>query len=342
LGALEPGQYLVRTAPKQLDEETGLLPTFYTDVSTVEQARSVEAGLDEQATDINVRPIFGKLCRIEGRVMKSTAEPVAIELVSDMGTTTSNTDAGGMFRFEHLAPGAYELIVDTTVYRQRWGAYQKISIEKDTKGIGVEVRPAPTLRIQFDVKEGRKIDPKAISVFAQRKDLSGVHEPRKISSERDTLLPGPWEIAVKPAPDLYPVSITGGGHTDLQSARADGWNEIFLAAGPPTLLRVVLSARPAALRGKVTGWANEPAIGAPVYLEAIDHQEQKRVTDLRSIRTDKRGEFQFNGLAPGHYRVLSTFEFEDPDEQTMQAARAKTISLKEGVETVQDLDLYVR
>jgi Carboxypeptidase regulatory-like domain len=108
----------------------------------------------------------------------------------------------------------------------------------------------------------------------------------------------------------------------------------------PVFIKV--SSRPAAIHGRVTGSGQDAAPGAPVYLEAFDQASGKRLIDLRVVRTDLRGQYRFRGLAPGVYRVLSTFEFDKPDSQTMDASGARSVTLSEGDDTAQDLELYVR
>jgi Carboxypeptidase regulatory-like domain len=136
------------------------------------------------------------------------------------------------------------------------------------------------------------------------------------------------------------AEFSGGGIRDSDRGRADGWNEVMGRWYAP--IRVRLSTRTAALKGRVTGSGDEPVPGAPVYLEAFDSQTGKRLTDLRTARTDFEGRYRFAGLAPGVYRVLSTFEYDQPDSQTMGAAGASVVTLSEGGDNAQDLELYVR
>jgi len=77
-------------------------------------------------------------------------------------------------------------------------------------------------------------------------------------------------------------------------------------------------------------------------LEAFDQDTRQRLIDLRTTRTDLRGQYRFAGLAPGAYRLLSTFEYDKPDAQAMEAAGARTLTLSEGDDAAKDLDLYVR
>jgi hypothetical protein len=154
------------------------------------------------------------------------------------------------------------------------------------------------------------------------------------------LAPGRWEMAVIPPSRYYVTSFTGPGLRDSERGRADGWNEIVLRDFSPVYIK--LSSRPASIHGRVTGSGQDVAPGAPVYLEAFDQPTGKRLTDLRTARTDLRGQYHFRGLAPGVYRILSTFEFDKPDPETMEAAGARSVTLSEGDDTAQDLELYVR
>ena len=100
------------------------------------------------------------------------------------------------------------------------------------------------------------------------------------------------------------------------------------------------SSSPGALHGKVkTG--GDPVAGAPVFLENSDLEPRKRVTDTFVTRTDMRGEYRFGDLAPGNYRVLSSFEYQMPDSQTMSNAGAKLLRVESGRDVQQDLDLYL-
>jgi hypothetical protein len=88
---------------------------------------------------------------------------------------------------------------------------------------------------------------------------------------------------------------------------------------------LLTAARPgfATLRYGQKAW-NAP--GAPIFLE----------------EEGTRGEYRFRGLPPGTYRLLSTFDLEDPDEQIMEAAHARQTALKEAGAESLDLDLYIK
>lgn len=82
--------------------------------------------------------------------------------------------------------------------------------------------------------------------------------------------------------------------------------------------------------------------GAPVFLEAWDAGERKRmIEELREIRTDRYGRYRFEGVPPGEYRIVSTFEYRTPDPASMEKAGATGIRVDEAQARQLDLDLYV-
>jgi hypothetical protein len=73
-GGLEPGRYYVRTRGRMMDEGSGALPTFFKDVGPVEQARTVDAYLDQQTDDVNIQPVFGRLFPLRGKRCRRRAQ----------------------------------------------------------------------------------------------------------------------------------------------------------------------------------------------------------------------------------------------------------------------------
>jgi uncharacterized surface anchored protein len=124
-----------------------------------------------------------------------------------------------------------------------------------------------------------------------------------------------------------------------EGSRADGWNEITV--NDSGSVRFVVSNKPGAVHGAVTMGAHEPAGGAPVFLEAYDEVTHKRVVELRSTRTDMRGQYNFVGLAPGTYRLVSTFEYHSPATGDIDAMRPRVFNVEEGRDQQQDLDMWV-
>jgi len=336
IGGLNPGQFLIRTGAKQLDEETGVLPTFYPNAASVEDARVIDIVLDQEAEQINIRPTFGKTFTLSGEVVGQCDGRISVSLISSLEQIT--VSAPRTFAFTELSPGAYDLVADCPG-RFATAAYQRMQLSRDTDRVLIQLAPVPVVQLSFEDHAGKPIDPQLVSVLARRKDLSGEGPPQRLR-DGTPMLPGRWELTVAPAGNLYPVSISGFNIENPEPKRADAWNEFLIPARGRFNMKVVMSSGAPSVHGRVTKSLGEAAVGAPVYLEAYDPTSNKRLVDLRKTLTGPRGEYRFSGLTPGSYRVVSSFEFDDPDERMMETARAATVSLESGKDLSQDLDLY--
>jgi len=340
---LEPGAYVVRTVAR-LYEEGGYLPTYSPAAATVEDARILDVDLDRQVANADVRPLPGKLLTLSG-AFTSDLNPdpgirITVTLISEMGRATTE---GGAFQFNSLTPGAYELFgqgFDPASGALLQAAYVAVQMVRDQK----LVTPLQSLRdTQFDFQGAPPlgISSGSMQLMARRKDLSGDGPAAslKLVNNRIPLAPGRWEFLLAPPPGYYVAGFSGPFYARRPDVRADGWNETTIRGGFDHI-RVVLSSGPAAVHGAVKDSA-EPVLGAPVYLEGYDPDGRKRLTDLRVTRTDAHGLYRFEGLAPGSYRILATFEYLMPDVAAMEAASAKTVRVQEHGDQAQDLDLYV-
>jgi len=319
---LPPGTYYVRTAAKQLEDGSGLLPTFHRESTALDQSLTVDVDLDQQAEDADIRPQPGKLFRLSGRVLVRAPTTVTVTLISDVGRASTTTH--GKFSFEPLAPGEYQLIAEAEDPRNRakLGAYREMQLDRNTD-LMLDLSPSSPVEFRMADEKGKPIDASAAKITARRKDLDGGGQSvvLKLEAGRTTIGPGRWDFGVSPPAGYYvvasPVPDSQGG-------------------------LIKLSSRPAALHGVVNGPGHEPAAGAPVYLEVFDAEAGKRLADLRVTRTDVHGQYRFRDLAPGVYRILSTFEFDNPDEETMGAAGARSVTLSEATDSELALGLYVR
>ena len=161
LWGLEPGTYLVRTAPKKGDEDS-YLPTFARETARVEEARPIEVELDRQTDDVNVRPFPGRLSSVAGQALSSPQVPVTVTLVSDMGSQTTLSDTSGNFHFDSIGPGLYELYAQAAVRSARGGSCRPpfcrwswiASAPKRTCAWA----PSPTSRSWWKTLQGRPVD----------------------------------------------------------------------------------------------------------------------------------------------------------------------------------------
>ena len=346
VSGLSPGAHLARTAA--IDEATGVfLPTFARESLAVGGAIAADAVLDADTSNADIRPVAGRLVTLSGRVSSPSPirVPATVTLVSDMGSQVETTASDGRFTIDRVAPGTYEIYAETAEARsaRTLMAWLPVEIGGDRSGIALELAPLSGVQFSFVDTSGNRVDPTGLPFLTRRKELSGRGNPEYLRLDSDgqsRLGPGRWDVALGPNASWYVARVSGAGaHT--AGGPASGWNEIAVASGSAALtVEVVLSPHPATLRGAVTGYGR-PASGAPVYLEAVDPGSGRRWGDLRSARTSVDGQYAFAGLAPGMYRVASTFEYQAPDSAAMSQAGAREVTIEEGREAGQDLDLWV-
>lgn len=336
VSGLDPGTYLVRSAAKQ-DEDEAYLPTFSRETQRVEEARVITVYPEEETRGVEVHALPGKLYTLSGEAITvPPGIPVRITLVSDVGRQTAE---GPMFQFSGLAPGPYELFAELPENRSRniryQAAYQPVPLDRDTNLRLTLQQPLDT-RFDFDPLPAQATN--AIQVLAQRKDLAGTGplEVLSLVNGRAKLAPGPWELLAYPPPGYYTSGFSSPSLGPVTKGRPDGWNEVVI--GNFSLVRFSFSNGPGGIRGLVKS-AGEPVAGAPVFLEGYDPVNRKRLT-LRTTRTDERGRYDFKDLAPGTWRILATFEYQNPDTETMAAGGARSIQIDSGMQAQIDPDLY--
>jgi hypothetical protein len=334
IGGLEPGSYLVRTTGNY-DEDRSYLPTFSRQTLRVEEARTATVYPDEDTPDGDIRPVEGRLFSLSGFVPQPPTNEfvVTITIVSDLGRTTTN---GTAFQFPGLAPGHYELFAEARENppgTRVLGGYTDVLVERNITNFAL---PLNDIRnISFVIGgAGPQITGTAL---VRRRDYAGTGPAQTYSINAMNsvpLMPGRWETRLIPPAGFY---VSGFGGPQNANARADGWNE-FVVNSFGSRANFTVAGGPAALHGAVR-YENKPAAGAPVFLEGWDPITRVRQVDLRETRTDVMGNYRFDNLAPGEYRVLSTFEYAAPSPQAFDALAAVAVRLEKASDRAVDLEL---
>jgi len=197
LHGLEPGTYVVRTAGNQSDEGS-YLPTFSKETGKLDQARTVDLFPDQEANDMDVRPLPGRLYSL-GATVNPQAPDVSITLVSEMGRRTV---AGPSYRFTHLPPGEYELFAQSPAEpapgKEFAGAYQRISLAADA-GVSLLLRSPSGLAVL-----GAPANASG-EIRIRLADLAGTGPSSVLSVQNGTAtIPiGRWEIMLQPPAGYY-------------------------------------------------------------------------------------------------------------------------------------------
>jgi hypothetical protein len=339
VAGLDPGSYLVRTAGAS-DEEGSYLPTFAKETIATENARQVDVDLDYEAVHVDVRPLQGQLISVSGTV--SPPQPTTVTLATDMGRQKIITDSA--FRFGGVMPGSYQIYAEAPVDDNAGGPFQGAYLFAASRTNATHtllLTSNTNLRIEIRGVDQQAVESGTLRVMARRKDLAGYAPVIQVKpgGDRFALRAGIWEVRLVPpagyyVSDLLDVRRSARG----VKSRPDTWNEVMASGG---YLRFTLSSPPSSLSGTVKN-GGDPAMGAPVFLEAWDEETRQRLAeDVRSTWTDLEGRYSFNNLGPGTYRVLATFEYRDPDPAAMELAGAQTVRVEARSAPRRDLSLYV-
>jgi len=202
------------------------------------------------------------------------------------------------------------------------------------------IKKVPLVTFQFDGISSTAVNDGSVKVLARRKDLAGTYDNRTLTGTSAGLAPGVWEVAISPISGYYTSGFSGsGGYVNRRNQRAEGWNEITVTARSGASVRFSLSSSVCALHGLVKD-GGDPVVGAPVFLEPMDLDPARRLTFAYIAITDTNGQYRFASLAPGHYRVMSTFEYQMPDSKIMTDAGARDVTVDVRADATRDLDLY--
>jgi hypothetical protein len=345
--SLMPGRYLVRTTPR-LYEDAGYLPTFSKESQRVDDASFLEVDLDRDAGEARVRPIPGRLHSISGKVFcvlpypppPSATVPATVTLVSDTGRDTMTTFCpGGTFRFPDRAPGPHEIWANTG---DGQGAYVAFDLENHDWQKDVALLLQVAVTVSYRGSQGQRIDPGSVDLEVRRVDLAGEspQEKQKVTNGRISLTQGHWQFRMMPNATYVATDFRGCRTGERpEGGRADLWNDTVLNQRT-CFINYTLSNHPAAVRGTVTT-GHDPVGGAPVFLEPWDPVNRRRLGDPRSVRTDMQGRYELIGLAPGTYRLVSTFEYLNPEAGDVDEMRPRMVVVEEGRDQQQDIDLFV-
>jgi hypothetical protein len=330
LHGLDPGTYVVSTAGTAGDSGA-YLPTFSKETVSLTAARTVDLFPDQDAERMDVHPLPGQLFRVAVSVNSAIPDAeITITLSSVMG---SKTVKGSGFVFTGLVAGEYEI---SAQQGDSQGAVQRVPLARDTQ-IAL-VLPQPPIQVLVSGADSGELR-------VRRKDLAGVGPTFVVPlvGGRATIPRGHWELMLIPPAGFY---VSGVSPRSINpSSRADCWNEVYPAGSP--FVRFSVSSGASALYGVVKDAggrvksAGDAVSGVPVYLEPYEPLSRRRVGDLRTVRTDMRGQYRFEGLAPGTYRILSTFEYLTPEVETMDIAHALPVTIDTRNELSRDVDLYV-
>jgi hypothetical protein len=318
VGGLVPGRYVVRTGGGQYDDGS-YLPTFSRETPRYDQSQIADVMLELETGHIDVRPLPGRTYSMTVSVDTSLPGiPVTITVASDMGRKTVEATEN---TFSGLAPGDYEVYAEAAPPLQ--GAYQRLNV-RGNETVSLICDPAIPISVTGDSDSKGQF-------WVRRKDFAGVGPVSVIPVKGAALTPGRWEVLLRPSPGNYVSGVFGAAVA--RRDHPEGWVELTMRKGAGASFRV--SGGDGGLRGTV-----KDTPYALVYLEGYDSLTKQRIGELWTARADAQGRYRFEGLAPGPYRLVSTFEYLSPDTETMDLMTPVGVQIPVHGTVTKDLDLW--
>ena len=333
---LAPGKYWVRSAAQTLDDGSGRLPTFGREAPETKDALLHRVILDDDAPFADVRPTIGNLFHLSG-ALQCLGGPVTVTLSSETMRRSSQFPCMDGYQFEGLAPGMYQVLATM----EGTAGFIEISLGRTSAAGNIQLVDLP--RVDFFATQQGSGSPMNISmtIFGRRADLSenGKMEEIKMPSR---LLPGHWEIMARVGPDEYVEMIASefSARRGLSQQNPPDAFDVFIETRQITRIRVTISDKAGHIDGSVLR-DTKPVPGVPVFLWPITKAARRSLGGFRQSLANVNGKFHFDGLPPGDYRILATFDLSEVDEESIDQARAMNIAVQASQTSSVDAPLWI-
>ena len=344
---LPEGKYRLRSQPFRHDDGLAMLPTFSPEMTILRDSRVYTTRLDTETTDVDVTPIAGTLFSVGGAVScapaATMAGPITITISTETGRRETRAGCNGNFQFDNLAPGNYELFgLDAD---GRIAAFLERPIFQSALNLNLELRPVPAVDFWVSDETGRAPLKAQVALTLRRVDLAGVAETKSlIVDDRATfaLAPGWWEASGRLAPPLYLAGTNPGfrrSETPRASAHPD-WFEFNLRAGSYQNVSLRTSSKAGTIAGRVReGQKGVP--GIPVFLWPVTGEVRRQAGGPQTLAANAEGEFRFQGLPPGQYRLIASFDYDEMEEEIVVSANAVTLTVETSTVSPAELSPYL-
>jgi protocatechuate 3,4-dioxygenase beta subunit len=336
---LDAGRYWVRSTTHLLDDGSGLLPTFGPQSREVREARAHEVRLDEDTPDADVHPEFGALFPVGGEV-QCIDGTVKLTLTSETVHRVTQVNCGATFSFPGLSPAVYEITAENL--KNPESGYTELFIDKATTSASVKVQPSPTIDFEVRRSGSNSVANIPVTITGRRQDLYGAGAEQQIRNHA-ALLAGHWEMSAQAGADQYiesMVNTRGQVRRELQRERSIEWFDVFVEMGFPSRVRILVADKAAQINGSVTS-DGKGVPGAPVFLWPLADDAKRSLKGYRMTIADTEGKYHFEGLPPGDYRLLATYDFTEIDERSLDEGSAISVRAQESQRTAADLSLWI-
>jgi hypothetical protein len=327
----------VRTVAHTLDDGSGRLPTFGPETMETRDARLHEVRVDEETAYADLRPMPGRLFRMGGLVQCSAGSLATVTLSSETERKTMQVPCSQGYRFEGLAPAVYEIFAES---KDGYAGFFEQFVDRNVDSANVNTAPLPQVDVEVRKGDTRALVRTPITLLGHRQDLSDLEKDQPIAM-RGPLAPGHWLMSARVGATQYVESITGSGFVrERRPVQPSDAFDVMIGTGYARIV-VTISDRAAETEGSVVGADSKAIPGAPVFLWPVTEASRRSIGGAKRVLTDSSGHYEFDGLPPGDYRVLATFDISEVDEEILDAAHVSVTRLDLGQKLTADLPLWI-
>jgi hypothetical protein len=342
---LEAGKYWVRSAAYTLIDGTGWLPTFGLEAREIREARVHQVSYDADTGDADISPETGTLFRMSGVITCNVAGPLVVTLSSETGRRRVDTECSlptyqAAYHFESLAPAVYEVFA--ALENGAAAGFTELYLDHDMNAVNLLVAPAAS--VDFEVRRAGSFANLDIplTLLGRRQDLAETETEQEIARPRTTLSPGHWEMRARVPSGYYVESIVAQRSSPRRNWSVEhppDWFEVFIDARS-TRIQITVSDQAGQITGKVTA-DGKPALGAPVFLWPVAEAARRSLSGPVQTLSDTDGHFRFDSLPPGDYRVVSSFDVNEIDQDLIELSQAAVVHANALQTAIIDLKLWV-
>jgi protocatechuate 3,4-dioxygenase beta subunit len=326
---LSPGTYYIAasttsTATTAIEDKgqtpEHYVPTYYPRNTDLLSAAPVAVGQGDQISGIDIWATVSRPVTVSGRVLSSAGNQLGrntvITLISrsidaagaSLNSTTSIKDAQGHFEVRGASPGAYTLSALVDDKNEHYAGAQALEIRgTDIENIELVMNRAATVNGCIRVEGDKSLGLKSVRVLLEPDSnlltgsVIGDVKPDGTFSIAG-VLPDQYSIEVFGLPQEFYVRKIELGMEDIQGRKVDFRH----TAGS---LELVVSPSGGSITGSVVDEEQNTARGVEVVLvPAVEHRQERDL--YRTALSNKEGQFNLVGIAPGEYKLFALPEVE--------------------------------
>ena len=195
-----------------------------------------------------------------------------------------------------VAPGHYAVRVTASENGHDLAAWQTIEVGSSDVDVQLTLKPAPSIVGTVEFKDPAKRPPGSVTIRLSN-GVTGFVFARTVAPD------GSFSAANLAVGRTQVLGISGDFTSDILAEDGTSYDGYFdLAPGPPTKIRVVVSAAASRVKGFVK-LGDRPLEGVIVVLAARDDSE--KLANYRAFQTDSDGSFDIQSVRPGDYNFFA-------------------------------------